>query len=225
MKKKSIFDSCTADEDLAEAIEESCLKQVNCESICIGDENVGKSVFMEMTKNQDTKHPEGTSKVIRKTRSIVADPFEKDFSVHNCVANIRFLDDPGSEEFDHVRSLTYQEGNLFLICFSMVDMETLENVESKWLPLAKKNSPKGFYVIVGLKLDLYNDDEYIKEKELNREEIRKQIEVFKAKNKALPYYEVSSKDRINLESTVFKSVELTIQHLKKKKMLQSFIQK
>eukprot|EP01080_Neovahlkampfia_damariscottae_P012653 gene12653-6553_t len=176
-----------------------------------------------MSKNEKVSHPDDTKKIVRTKRSVVCDPFDKEFSIENYAATVRFLDDPGSEEFDHVRSLTYQEGNLFLICFSMVDVKSLDHLEEKWIPLVKKNCPKGFYVFVGLKLDLYNDDEFMKEQKLSREKMREKIETFKNDHKGVPYFEVSAKERVNMDQTVAKSVELTIAHLKKKKMLQSFV--
>ena len=107
----------------------------------------------------------------------------------------------------------------------MVDKKSLTNIDEKWLPLVKKNCPKGFFAIIGFKLELYNDDEFIKQKNLDREELRGLIDSFKDKHKELPYFEVSSQERINMIETLTKCVELTVKHLKKKKMLTSFMEK
>ena len=49
MSKNNLFESCTPNDEFEEALKNTCdTKKVTIESICLGDEGVGKSVFLEV---------------------------------------------------------------------------------------------------------------------------------------------------------------------------------
>ncbi|KAK1215479.1 Rho GTPase [Marasmius sp. AFHP31] len=66
----------------------------------------------------------------------------------------RFL---GQEEFDRLRSLSYAETHVIMICFSVDNPTSLENVESKWLDEILEYCPGVKLVLVALKCDLRDD--------------------------------------------------------------------
>ena len=63
-------------------------------------------------------------------------------------------DTAGQEEFDQIRQFGYQGANVVLVCFSVVDATTLENIKAKWMVEIQTHSPKAMVILVGTKADL-----------------------------------------------------------------------
>jgi len=68
--------------------------------------------------------------------------------------NLGLWDTAGSEDYNQLRPLSYPGTDVFIICFSLVDMETFNNVKTKWHPEITTHNPKTPLVLVGTKLDL-----------------------------------------------------------------------
>ncbi|KAF5362545.1 hypothetical protein D9756_002550 [Leucocoprinus leucothites] len=60
-----------------------------------------------------------------------------------------YLQSPCQEEFDRLRSLSYAETHVIMICFSVDNPTSLENVESKWLDEILEYCPGVKLVLVG----------------------------------------------------------------------------
>lgn len=71
--------------------------------------------------------------------------------------NLQLWDTAGQREFDKLRPLSYPDTDVFLLCFSLVDPVSLENIETMWVPEIKHHCPDAPYVLVGLKSDLRNE--------------------------------------------------------------------
>ncbi len=52
--------------------------------------------------------------------------------------------------------------DLFLICFSVVDPTSYQNIELKWVPELKRHAAGVPFIVVGTKLDLRNDPKTIR---------------------------------------------------------------
>jgi len=63
-------------------------------------------------------------------------------------------DTAGQEEFDRLRSLSYDDTHAIMLCFSADSPDSLENVESKWVGEIAENCPGVRLVLVALKCDL-----------------------------------------------------------------------
>eukprot|EP01083_Nonionella_stella_P223913 797487_1 len=63
-------------------------------------------------------------------------------------------DTAGQEEFDRLRHLAYRETDIYLMCFSVVDVSSFLNIQTKWLPEVQYHSPDALIFLVGLKCDL-----------------------------------------------------------------------
>lgn len=78
-------------------------------------------------------------------------------SVH---IELSLWDTAGQEEFDRLRSLSYDNTDVVVLCFSVDSKDSLENVESKWVGEIQENCPGVKLVLVALKCDLReNGDE------------------------------------------------------------------
>ncbi len=55
------------------------------------------------------------------------------------------------------RPLSYAQTDVFLICFSIVNPISFENVRTKWYPEVKFFCPNTPIILVGTKLDLRED--------------------------------------------------------------------
>jgi Ras-related C3 botulinum toxin substrate 1 len=75
---------------------------------------------------------------------------------------------PGQEDYD--RSLSYQQTDVFLICYSVISPASYENVKAKWYPEVSHHCPGTPIILVGTKADLREDKdtiEKLKEKKLS----------------------------------------------------------
>jgi len=113
-------------------------------------------------------------------------------------------DTAGQEEYDRLRPLSYANANVFLICFSVVNPTSYENVQSKWYPEVIHFCPDVPQILVGTKIDLRKDSETVKKLEASGQNTisSEQGEILAKKIKAIKYLECSAKTGENLK-TVF----------------------
>ena len=65
-------------------------------------------------------------------------------------------DTAGQEGFERMRILSYENTNCFIVCFSVADMVTFDNVGYKWLEELRQHRPEAKILLVGTKADLRN---------------------------------------------------------------------
>eukprot|EP00730_Choanoeca_flexa_P004290 TRINITY_DN11652_c0_g2_i4.p2 TRINITY_DN11652_c0_g2~~TRINITY_DN11652_c0_g2_i4.p2 ORF type:complete len:135 (+),score=17.00 TRINITY_DN11652_c0_g2_i4:363-767(+) len=84
----------------------------------------------------------------------------------------------GQEDYDRLRPLSYPDTNVLLICFSVDNPDSLENVPYKWVPEVRHFCPGVPFVLVACKMDLRDDQGVIAElkktghKPVSEEEVR-----------------------------------------------------
>eukprot|EP01089_Gocevia_fonbrunei_P007679 TRINITY_DN18917_c0_g1_i1.p1 TRINITY_DN18917_c0_g1~~TRINITY_DN18917_c0_g1_i1.p1 ORF type:complete len:176 (+),score=27.43 TRINITY_DN18917_c0_g1_i1:72-530(+) len=71
-------------------------------------------------------------------------------------------DTAGQEEYKRLRTLSYKETNIFLLCFSIADPVSFENIREKWVPEINHYAPHVPLVLVGTKKELRDDETTIK---------------------------------------------------------------
>ncbi|KAK9869752.1 hypothetical protein WA026_003485 [Henosepilachna vigintioctopunctata] len=104
------------------------------------------------------------------------------------------------EDYNFLRTQSYSYGDLFLLCYSVDNMDSFINIREMWLPEVRKCKDKAKFLMVGLKQDLRSDPETI-----DRLNISKKIFVSHgdAENMAqklgIPHIECSSKEQENFD--------------------------
>ena len=60
----------------------------------------------------------------------------------------------GSIAYDSVRSLSYADADVFLVCFSVSDPNSLHNVRTKWIAEIRRHRPDTPVVLCGAATDM-----------------------------------------------------------------------
>jgi len=89
----------------------------------------------------------------------VFENYVHDIFVDNVHIELSLWDTAGQEEFDRLRSLSYDDTHAILLCFSVDSKDSLENIESKWVGEIADNCPGVKLVLVALKCDLRQSEE------------------------------------------------------------------
>jgi Ras-related C3 botulinum toxin substrate 1 len=59
--------------------------------------------------------------------------------------------------------MSYPDTDCFLVCFSILEPKSFENITAKWIPEIQHHSPTTPFLLVGLKSDLRNDEAEIRQ--------------------------------------------------------------
>ncbi|MBW0525902.1 hypothetical protein O181_065617 [Austropuccinia psidii MF-1] len=73
------------------------------------------------------------------------------------IVELAFWDTAGQEDFDRIRSLSYADTHVIMLCFSVDQPTSLENTENKWLNEIVEHCPGVKICLVALKCDLRDD--------------------------------------------------------------------
>ncbi|KAK0392938.1 hypothetical protein NLU13_2432 [Sarocladium strictum] len=120
-------------------------KTVNRKLVLLGDGASGKTSLLNVfTRGYFPTVYEPT----------VFENYVHDIFVDNVHIELSLWDTAGQEEFDRLRSLSYDDTDLIMLCYSVDSKDSLENVESKWVGEIADNCPGVKLVLVALKCDL-----------------------------------------------------------------------
>lgn len=89
----------------------------------------------------------------------VFENYVHDIFVDNVHIELSLWDTAGQEEFDRLRSLSYDDTHTIMLCFSVDSHDSLENVESKWVGEIAENCAGVKIVLVALKCDVRENGE------------------------------------------------------------------
>ncbi|KAK1905280.1 Rho-related GTP-binding protein RhoQ [Dissostichus eleginoides] len=65
------------------------------------------------------------------------------------------------EDYDRLRPLSYPMTDVFLICFSVVNPASFQNVREEWVPELQECAPSVPYLLIGTQIDLRDDPKTI----------------------------------------------------------------
>ncbi|ODV88365.1 hypothetical protein CANCADRAFT_145706 [Tortispora caseinolytica NRRL Y-17796] len=63
------------------------------------------------------------------------------------------FDTAGQEDYDRLRPLSYPQTDIFLVCFSVTNPASFENVKEKWFPEVRHHCPGVPCLLVGTQID------------------------------------------------------------------------
>uniref|UniRef100_A0A3Q0RL43 Ras homolog gene family, member Gd n=1 Tax=Amphilophus citrinellus TaxID=61819 RepID=A0A3Q0RL43_AMPCI len=89
----------------------------------------------------------------------VFDNYSAQMSVDGRTVSLNLWDTAGQEEYDRLRTLSYPQTNVFIICFSIGSPSSHANVRHKWHPEVSHHCPSVPILLVGTKKDLRSDTE------------------------------------------------------------------
>ncbi|KPP60466.1 rho-related GTP-binding protein RhoG-like, partial [Scleropages formosus] len=92
----------------------------------------------------------------------VFDNYSAQMSVDGRTVSLNLWDTAGQEEYDRLRTLSYPQTNVFVICFSIGSPSSYANVRHKWHPEVSHHCPNVPILLVGTKRDLRTDAETVK---------------------------------------------------------------
>ncbi|XP_064183353.1 rho-related GTP-binding protein RhoV [Anguilla rostrata] len=119
---------------------------INC--MLVGDGAVGKtSMIVSYTTNGYPAEYKQTA----------FDVFSGLVQVDGTPVRIQLMDTAGQEVFDEFRSLCYAQTDVFLLCFSVVDPTSFQNITKKWIPEIRAHNPNSPIILVGTQSDLRHD--------------------------------------------------------------------
>ena len=84
----------------------------------------------------------------------VFDNYCKNTFIENVPCSLQLWDTAGQEDYKRTRPLTYPGTDVFLLCFSLDNMTSLENIEYMWIPEIREFCPDTPFVLLGTKKDI-----------------------------------------------------------------------
>ncbi|KAK3092444.1 hypothetical protein FSP39_002917 [Pinctada imbricata] len=177
----------------------------------VGDSGVGKTcMLMTYVNNQYPK--EGRVPSLYENNTVKAgrsESFEVPINIEvDSVSYVLGLTDTiGEDEYRRLRELFTAGTEVFLVCFSVTEPETLENVKKNWLTEIKILSPKGKFILVGTKIDRRDDQDILKQLKEQNKKVITTLDGVKIANSvgAKAYVECSAIEQIGLKQ-VFETV-------------------
>ena len=98
----------------------------NVKLVVVGDESVGKTVLC-MTYS-------GKTFPVDYIPSIYVSCSNLNMMINGAPLTLAVWDTCGHEEYDTLRPLSYTHTDVFMICYSVSSVESLEHVRSRWIP-------------------------------------------------------------------------------------------
>ncbi|KAL2421146.1 GTP-binding protein RHO3 [Exophiala dermatitidis] len=95
----------------------------------------------------------------------VFENYVHDIFVDGIHMELSLWDTAGQEEFDRLRSLSYDDTQAIMLCFSVDNRGSLENVGTKWIAEINEHCPGVKIVLCALKCDLREEQEKDDEEE------------------------------------------------------------
>ncbi|ESO09948.1 hypothetical protein HELRODRAFT_122890, partial [Helobdella robusta] len=120
--------------------------------VLAGDQRVGKTCLLSCYAR---------SKLVEASTSYVPTTFDNyavDVTVEKKPIKVQICDTSGQDDLASLRSVWFSSTDVFLLCFSTADLQSFENIKTKWLPEVNRCSPDSPVVLVGLQTDRRNEE-------------------------------------------------------------------
>jgi small GTP-binding protein len=163
----------------------------------VGDGGAGKTCMLIVYKDR---------KFDERYIPTVFDVYSMTVPINQKNHTVILQDTAGQEEFDKLRQLAYKETDVFVLCYSVDDVNSWDNVKEKWAPELKRCCPRAKLILAGTKSDLVSK-RVVSEKDGTR--LAKQI-------KADGFIENSAKLGKNIDETICLAITVYMNSITKR---------
>jgi len=123
----------------------------NIKIVTVGDDGVGKtSMLIAYASNQFPNEYVPT----------VMDDYTANVDFHGKQVSIALWDTTGKDEHSKLRPLSYPKTNVFILCYSVDNTSSLENLHKKWKPEISSHCPGIPFIVVCTKTDLRDNPQF-----------------------------------------------------------------
>ncbi|PIC31510.1 hypothetical protein B9Z55_012190 [Caenorhabditis nigoni] len=142
-----------------------------------------------------------------------------DMEIDGKFIQLDLWDTAGQEDYERLRPLAYPESDIILICYSIDNPDSLENVLEKWHPEIQHFLPNIPIILVATKKDLRDDEEIVSELKRRRQMPVRWEQGLEVAHRigAIAYFECSAKLREGVKEIFDKAVRETLRSEKKPK--------
>ncbi|XVF87399.1 hypothetical protein PTKIN_Ptkin18bG0117200 [Pterospermum kingtungense] len=131
--------------------------------------------------------------------------------------NLGLWDTAGQEDYNRLRPLSYRGADVFLLAFSLISKASYENIYKKWIPELRHYVPNVPIVLVGTKLDLRDDKQFLSDHPGATAITTSQGEELKKMIGAVTYIECSSKTQQNVKVVFDAAIKVALRPPKPKR--------
>ncbi|XP_059142032.1 ras-related C3 botulinum toxin substrate 1-like [Physella acuta] len=121
---------------------------LNIKCVVVGDGAVGKTSML--TSFCEGSFPEDYVPTVFDNTTI-------DMTVDEKEVSLGLWDTAGQEDYDRLRPLSYPGADCFILCFSLCNKASADNIKAKWYPEIHYHCPYAPIILVGTKLDVRQD--------------------------------------------------------------------
>ncbi|XP_041459616.1 ras-like GTP-binding protein RHO [Lytechinus pictus] len=149
----------------------------------------------------------------------VFENYVADIEVDGKQVELALWDTAGQEDYDRLRPLSYPDTDVILMCFSIDNPDSLENIPEKWTPEVKHFCPNVPVILVGNKKDLRMDENTKRElMKMKQEPVRTaDAQSMSDKISAYKYLECSAKSNDGVREVFETATRAALQVKKKNK--------
>ncbi|KAL8160509.1 hypothetical protein V2J09_002046 [Rumex salicifolius] len=207
--KKTTLVKCAAEPVADEyKAKRDCSKPKFIKCVTVGDGAVGKTcLLISYTSNTFPTDYVPT----------VFDNFSANVVVDGATINLGLWDTAGQEDYNRLRPLSYRGADVFILAFSLISKASYENVAKKWIPELKHYAPGVPIVLVGTKIDLRDDKQFLIDHPGSVPITAAQGDELKKQIGAPAYVECSAKSQQNVKAVFDAAIKVVLQPPKQKK--------
>ncbi|KAH1180306.1 rho-related GTP-binding protein RhoF isoform X2 [Mauremys mutica] len=149
----------------------------------------------------------------------VFEKYTTSITIGNKEVILNLYDTAGQEDYDRLRPLSYQNTNMVLICYDVMNPTSYDNVLIKWYPEVSHFCRGVPLILIGCKTDLRKDKEHLRKLMSSEQEpiTYNQGEAACQQMKAQAYLECSAKCRENIEDIFKEATNIALNAMKKAK--------
>ncbi|KAM1018921.1 hypothetical protein ACFX13_041087 [Malus domestica] len=140
----------------------------------------------------------------------VFDNFSANVLLDGQTVNLGLWDTAGQEDYNRLRPLSYRGADVFLLAFSLISRPSYENISKKWIPELRHYAPSVPIILVGTKLDLREDKQFLMDYPGAGTISTQQGEDLKKRIGAVSYIECSSKKQHNVKTVFDAAIKLAL---------------